>query len=132
MQSAQGAQIDDSAVRTAEVRQRLPRDKKWATGIGFKCSVPLLDAEALKCCRRKDSRIVHEQIQPAQFRGYAGDRSTDRGFHPHVALDHDTAAAKRYNFFSGEGGLCARRAIGNGDVRSSFSQRQSDSAANAA
>jgi hypothetical protein len=66
--SAQRANIDDSAVSGSQMLDCLSRNQKRTACIGLEDGVPLVKADAIECGRFKDGGVVDEKIEPAESR----------------------------------------------------------------
>ena len=106
--------------------KRFTRHEKWTPRVRFEHRVPLRQSEALKSRGSKYRRIVHEDIEMAEFIGYGRDSAAHRAFRTHVALDDERAASK-----CGNGTCCffrlgPRCSVRNRNIGSGMCQSKSD------
>lgn len=65
--STQRTDVDDAAVRSAEVRKSFSRDEKRAACIGVEDLVPLIESETFKRRGSEDCSVVDEDIETAKL-----------------------------------------------------------------
>jgi hypothetical protein len=73
MNSPQRADIDDPALGGAQMDQRLTRQEKRPTRISLEDRIPLVEGEAVKRGRFKDSGVVHQHVKPPEATHGDGD-----------------------------------------------------------
>src|SRR5664279_261510 len=124
MQTAERADVNDSAACSFEMGMSSLRHQEWSPRIGFEHGIPLGYRYRFQRCGFKCSSIVDQQIEPAVMLDYLADGCSNTFGRAYVALNRESMRACLLNVEYGVGSLRLRTAIGDGNIEAGFREFQ--------